>query len=158
MDDLTPEQRRKNMQAIKSKDTSIELLLRKALWQEGIRYRKNYKKLPGTPDIAITKYKIAIFCDSEFFHGYNWEIKKQKLGHNREYWIKKIERNMARDRENDFKLIALNWIPIHFWGQEIQKHTEECVQAVEDLIFELRMNQFDAMIDGTKDYIENIKL
>ena len=137
----------KNMRSIHSKDTSIELQLRKALWHKGYRYRKNYKALPGSPDIVLTKYKIAIFCDSEFFHGYNWEIKKQKLGHNREYWIKKIERNMARDRENDFKLIALNWIPIHFWGQEIQKHTEECVQAVEDLIFELRMNQFDAMID-----------
>ena len=146
-DDLTKEQRRKNMQHIKSNNTKIEVLLRKALWKKGYRYRKNYKDLPGKPDIVLTKYKIAIFCDSEFFHGYNWEIKKQKLGHNREYWIKKIERNMARDRENDFKLIALNWIPIHFWGQEIQKHTEECVQAVEDLIFELRMNQFDAMID-----------
>ena len=157
-DVMPPEQRSQAMSHIKGKDTSIEVILRKALWHKGIWYRKNYKKLPGTPDIAITKYKIAIFCDSEFFHGYNWEIKKQKLGHNREYWIKKIERNMARDRENDFKLIALNWIPIHFWGQEIQKHTEECVQAVEDLIFELRMNQFDAMIDGTKDYIENIKL
>ena len=104
---MTPEQRSRAMSHIKGKDTSIEVLLRKALWHKGIRYRKNYKKLPGTPDIAITKYRIAIFCDSEFFHGYNWEIKKQKLGHNREYWIKKIERNMARDRENDFKLIAM---------------------------------------------------
>ena len=126
------------MSHIKGKDTSIEVLLRKALWHKGIRYRKNYKKLPGTLDIAITKYRIAIFCDSEFFHGYNWEIKKQKLGHNREYWIKKIERNMARDRENDFKLIAMDWVPMHFWGQEIQKRTEECVEAVEDLIFELK--------------------
>ena len=89
-DVMTPEQRSRAMSHIRGKDTSIEVLLRKALWHKGIRYRKNYKKLPGTPDIAITKYKIAIFCDSEFFHGYNWEIKKQKLGHNREYWIKKI--------------------------------------------------------------------
>ncbi len=157
-DVMTPEQRSRAMSHIKGKDTSIEVILRKALWHKGIRYRKNYKKLPGTPDIAITKYRIAIFCDSEFFHGYNWEVKKQKLGHNREYWIKKIERNMTRDRENDFKLIAMDWIPLHFWGQEIQKHKGEWVQAVEDLIFELRMNQFDAMIDGTRDYIENIKL
>ena len=71
----------------------------------------------GTPDIAITKYRIAIFCDSEFFHGYNWEIKKQKMGHNREYWIKKIECNMARDRENDLKLIAMDWVPMHFLGR-----------------------------------------
>lgn len=94
-DVMTPEQRSRTMSHIKGKDTSIEVILRKALWHKGIRYRKNYKKLPGTPDIAITKYRIAIFCDSEFFHGYNWEVKKQKLGHNREYWIKKIERNMA---------------------------------------------------------------
>ncbi len=151
-DVMTPEQRSRTMRHIKGKDTSIELLLRKALWRKGIRYRKNYKKLPGAPDIAITKYKIAIFCDSEFFHGYNWEIKKQKLGNNREYWIKKIERNMERDRENDFKLIAMDWVPVHFWGQEIQKQTDECVGAVEDLIFELQMLQFDDMINGTKDY------
>ena len=83
-DVMTPEQRSRTMSHIKGKDTSIEVLLRKALWRKGIRYRKNYKKLPGTPDIAITKYRIAIFCDSEFFHGYNWEIKKQKLGYIRE--------------------------------------------------------------------------
>ena len=136
-DVMTPEQRSRAMSHIKGKDTSIEVILRKALWHKGIRYRKNYKKLPGTPDIAIAKYRIAIFCDSEFF--------------------KKIERNMARDRENDFKLIAMDWVPMHFWGQEIQKHTEECVQAVEDLIFELQMSQFDVMIDITRDYIENIK-
>ena len=157
-DVMTPEQRSRAMSHIKGKDTSIEVLLRKALWHKGIRYRKNYKKLPGSPDIAITKYRIAIFCDSEFFHGYNWEIKKQKLGHNREYWIKKIERNMTRDRENNFKLIALDWVPMHFWGQEIQEHTGECVEAVEDLIFELQMGQFDVMIGEARDYIENIKL
>ena len=72
--------------------------------------------------------------------------------------FRSIERNMARDQENDFKLIALDWVPIHFWGQEIQKHTGECVEAIEDLIFELRMSQFDAMIDEERDYIENIKL
>lgn len=145
------------MSHIKGKDTSIEVLLRKALWHKGIRYRKNYKKLPGSPDIAITKHKIAIFCDSEFFHGYNWEIKKQKLGQNREYWIKKIERNMERDRENDFKLLAMEWVPIHFWGHDIQKHTEDCVGAVEDLIFELQILQFDDIIDDDRDYIEDIK-
>ena len=79
MDVLTPEQRRKNMQHIKSKDTSIEIALRKALWKKGYRYRKNFKGLPGKPDIAITKYKIAIFCDGEFFHGKDWEILKPKL-------------------------------------------------------------------------------
>lgn len=113
-DVMTTEQRSRAMSHIKGKDTSIEVLLRKALWHKGIRYRKNYKKLPGSPDIAITKHKIAVFCDSEFFHGYNWEIKKQKLGQSRDYWIKKIERNMERDRENDFKLLAMEWVPMHF--------------------------------------------
>ncbi|NLJ31759.1 MAG: very short patch repair endonuclease [Clostridiales bacterium] len=156
-DVMTPEQRSRTMSHIKGKDTSIEVTFRKALWHKGYRYRKNYKALPGTPDIAITKYKIAIFCDSEFFHGYNWEIKKQKLGQNRDCWINKIERNMARDRETDFKLIAMDWVPVHFWGQEIQKHIDECVEAVEDLIFELQISQFDAMIDNDRDYFKDIK-
>lgn len=156
-DVMTPEQRRQVMSRIKGKDTSIEIILRKALWSKGIRYRKNYKVLPGTPDIAITKYKIAIFCDSEFFHGYNWKIKKQKLGHNREYWIKKIERNIDRDRETDLKLVALGWIPIHFWGHEIQHRTNDCVEAVENLIFELQFLQFNDIISDSAEYIEDIK-
>ena len=143
MDKLTPEQRSLTMSHIRSKDTKIERILRKALWHKGYRYRKNYKQLPGSPDIAITKYKIAIFCDSEFFHGYNWEIKKQKLGQNKEYWIKKIERNMARDRESDLKLIALGWTPMHFWGEDIIKHTSECIEAIADLIFELQMTMYE---------------
>ena len=79
MDNLTPAQRKKNMRNIKSKDTDIELLLRKELWKQGYRYRKNYKKLPGTPDVVLTKYKIAIFCDGEFFHGKDWEELRPRL-------------------------------------------------------------------------------
>lgn len=139
MDKLTPEKRRENMQHIKSTDTSIEIILRKALWIHGYRYRKNYRLLPGKPDIAITRYKIAIFCDSEFFHGYQWEYKKQRIGTNREYWIKKIEHNIARDRVNDLTLMAMDWIPIHFWGQDILKHTENCIKAIDDLVFELKL-------------------
>lgn len=119
MDNLTPEQRRKNMKNIRSKDTSIENLLRKALWHRGYRYRKNYNKLPGKPDIALTKYKIAIFCDGEFFHGKDWEILKLRLekGKNPDYWIKKIERNRSRDFETDKKLLFLDYTVIHFfWG------------------------------------------
>ena len=78
-DNLTVEQRRKNMQHIKSKDTKIEVVLRKALWKKGLRYRKNYSVLPGKPDIVFTRYKIAIFCDSEFFHGKDWEVLKPRL-------------------------------------------------------------------------------
>lgn len=100
-DVLTPEQRRKNMQHIKSNDTKIEVLLRKALWNKGYRYRKNYKELPGKPDIVLTKYKIAIFCDGEFFHGKDWEVLRPRLekSNNSEFWIKKISRNLERDDE-----------------------------------------------------------
>ena len=107
----------KNMSKIHSKDTSLELLLRKALWHIGYRYRKNYKVLPGSPDIVLTKYKIAIFCDSEFFHGKDWDSLKTRLekGKNPEFWINKIERNRNRDYENDKKLLFLGYTVIHFW-------------------------------------------
>lgn len=138
MDVLTPEQRRKSMQHNRSKDTSIEIALRKALWHKGFRYRKNYKKLPGSPDIALTKQRVAIFCDSEFFHGKDWEVKKPKLqkGNNPDFWIGKIERNMKRDLENDQKLQFLGWTVIHFWGGEIKKNLDECIRVVEEAIFE----------------------
>lgn len=138
----------KNMRRIRSKDTSIELLLRKALWHKGYRYRKNYKALPGSPDIVLTKYKIAIFCDSEFFHGKDWEILKLRLekGNNPEFWIKKIERNRNRDYENDKKLLFLGYTVIHFWGQDITKHTEECLQAIEESIWDAQFS------DGTTDF------
>ena len=141
MDVLTPEQRRKNMQRIKSRDTAIEVALRKALWEKGYRYRKNYKNLPGKPDIVLIKYKIVIFCDSEFFHGKDWEIKKPKLlnSKNSEYWISKIERNMERARENERQLLFLGWTIIRFWGREILKNTDECMKVIEETIFENQM-------------------
>lgn len=138
MDVLTPEQRRKSMQHNRSKDTSIEVALRKALWHKGYRYRKNYKKLPGSPDIVLTKQRVVVFCDSEFFHGKDWEIKKPKLmnSKNPEYWINKIERNMRRDFENDQQLLLLGWTVIHFWGTEILKNTDECVKVIEEAIID----------------------
>lgn len=131
-----------NMRKIHSKDTSIELLLRKALWHKGYRYRKNYKDLPGSPDIVLTKYKIAIFCDSEFFHGKDWEILKLRLekGKNPGFWIKKIERNRNRDYENDKKLLFLGYTVLHFWGQDISKHTDECLQAIEETIWDTKFS------------------
>ena len=132
------------MSKIHSKDTSIELQLRKALWHKGYRYRKNYKALPGSPDIVLTKYEIAIFCDSEFFHGKDWEYLKLRLekGHNPDYWIKKIERNRNRDWENDKKLLFLGYTVIHFWGQDIQKHTDECLQVIEEAVWDSKMASF----------------
>ncbi len=117
---------------------TIEILLRKSLWHKGYRYRKNYKKLPGSPDIALTRQKVAVFCDSEFWHGKDWEDKKQRLqkGNNPDFWINKIESNMQRDHENDQKLTALGWTVIHFWGEEIKKSPDECVQVIEETIFE----------------------
>lgn len=130
MDDLTPEQRRKNMQAIRSKDTSIELALRSALWHQGIRYRKNYKKLPGKPDIAITKYRIAVFCDSDYWHGNDWENRHQRIKSNREYWIPKIERNMQRDKKVTAQLQDAGWTVLRFWEWQIKKHLDECIDVV----------------------------
>lgn len=137
MDRLSPEQRHKNMANIKSKDTSIEVCLRKALWNKGIRYRKNYKELPGKPDIAITKYKIAIFCDSEFFHGKDWEILKPQLekGKNPDFWINKIKKNQEHDDDVNKKLLFMGWTVIRFWGKDIKRKTEECVSVVEETIF-----------------------
>ena len=129
-DDLTPEQRRRNMQAIRSKDTTIELRMRKALWERGVRYRKNYKKLVGKPDIAITKYKIAVFCDSDYWHGYDWENRNQRIKSNREYWVPKIERNMERDREVTAALQNEGWQVLRFWEWQIRKHLNECVDTV----------------------------
>ena len=136
------EQRRKTMSKIRGKNTTIEVTLQKALWAKGYRYRKNYKKLPGSPDICLTKYRIAIFCDSEFFHGKDWEILKLRLekGKNPDFWIKKIERNRNRDCENDRQLLFLGYTVLHFWGQDITKHTDECLQAIEEAIWDIKFS------------------
>ena len=143
MDNLTPEQRHKNMQNIKSSNTKIEVKLRKALWEKGYRYRKNYKNLPGKPDIVLTKYRIAIFCDSEFWHGKDWEVLKPRLlkGENPDYWVQKIERNIERDFENDKKLLFMDWTVIRFWGNEIMKRPEECIRVIEETIFNNRVEE-----------------
>ena len=130
MDNLTPQQRHKSMSAIKSKNTSIEIIFRKALWENGLRYRKNYKKLPGKPDIVFIKYKIAIFCDSAFWHGYDWDKQKDRIGTNRDYWIPKIERNIARDKEVNQQLTDLGWFVLRFWDKEIKKDLDHCVNMV----------------------------
>ena len=140
---ITTEQSSKNMKRIRGKNTKIEILLRKALWEKGYRYRKNYDKIPGRPDIAIPKYKIAIFCDGEFFHGKDWDVLRPRLenGNNPEYWIKKIERNRIRDKEKDAQLSYLGWTVIHFWGKDILKNTDECIKVIEEAIFDTTMNE-----------------
>ena len=147
MDVLTPEQRKKNMQNIRNKDTEIEIALRKALWKKGYRYRKNLSTLPGKPDIVITKYKIAIFCDGEFFHGKDWEILKPRLekSDNGDYWINKISRNKERDEEVNKKLLFLGWTVIRFWGKDIKKNLDQCIQVIEETIFDIKIG------DGEKE-------
>ena len=138
------EQRSNTMKKIKGKDTSIEVILRKALWARGYRYRKNYKKLPGTPDIVLTKYRIAIFCDSEFFHGKDWNELKVKLekGNNPDYWVAKIGRNIQRDKEKDMLLNFMGWTVIHFWGNDIKKNLDECIKVVEEAIMQRHIDEF----------------
>lgn len=145
MDNHSKEQRHKNMAAIKNKDTKIEVILRKALYQKGYRYRKNYKELPGKPDIAITKYKIAIFCDSEFFHGKDWEKLKDQLikSNNSDFWIDKISKNIQRDDDVNKQLNALGWTVLRFWGKDIKKHTDDCITAIEEAVFDIRTAEFD---------------
>lgn len=139
------ETRHKTMSRIKSKDTSIEVILRKALWSKGYRFRKNYKKLPGKPDIVLTKYKIAIFCDGEFFHGKDWENLKQRVnkGKNSDYWVQKIERNIKRDQEQDALLRFQGWKVIHFWGKDIEKDIEACIKVIDEAIFDMKIADYE---------------
>lgn len=143
MDILTKEQRKKNMQHIKAKDTKIEIILRKALWKKGYRYRKNYNKLLGKPDIVLPKYNIVIFCDGEFFHGKDWEILKPRLerGKNSDFWVTKISKNRERDEEINKKLLFMGWTVIRFWGMDIKKNTDECIRVIEETIFDLKVSE-----------------
>ena len=134
MDRLTPEQRHKNMQAIKNKDSEIELLLRRELWGRGLRYRKNVKTVFGHPDIAFVGKKVAIFCDSEFWHGYDWEHRKNDIKSRRDFWIPKIERNMQRDIEVTGMLEADGWIVLRFWGTEIKTDGSKCADIIETTV------------------------
>ena len=134
MDNHTAEQRRKNMQAVKNKDSQIELMLRKELWHRGLRYRKNVKSVFGHPDIAFIGKKVAVFCDSEFWHGYDWEHKKDEIKSRRDFWIPKIERNIERDIEVNEKLKNDGWIVLRFWGLEIKKHTAECADKIVEAV------------------------
>ena len=143
MDVLTKEQRHKAMSHIRSRDTSIEVKLRKALWHKGYRYRKNLKELPGTPDIVLTKQKIVIFCDSEFFHGKDWySILRPRIrkGNNPDFWEKKILNNMNRDDRVNKELTYLGWTVIRFWGCDIKRDVGTCVKVIEECIFDEMMD------------------
>jgi DNA mismatch endonuclease Vsr len=132
MDVLTPEQRKKNMRAIKSRNTKIELLLGKALWVKGYRYRKQNRKIFGNPDFTLRKHKIAIFVDGEYFHGKDWEINKHRIKSNREFWWNKIEGNIKRDLLVNETLENEGWIVLRFWGTDIKKNLHICISSIEE--------------------------
>ena len=131
MDSLTREQRRKIMQHISSKNTKAEVMLRKRLWHLGIRYRKNYKPLPGTPDIAITKYRIAIFVDGDFWHARGHEAKPgEQIQTNKDFWTKKLKRNVERDQDVNQALLEMGWLVLRYWDSDIKKDCETCVKDI----------------------------
>ena len=130
MDRHTPEQRHKNMSAVKSKDSEIEILLRRALWSKGIRYRKKRSR----------RASVAVFCDSEFWHGYDWENKNAEIKSNRDFWIPKIERNIKRDKEVNKYLEEQGWTVIRFWGKDIKNDAEACADQIVRILEEKNNN------------------
>ena len=132
----TTEQIHYNMSRVKNKDSEIEILLRKALWEKGLRYRKNVKRVYGHPDIVFIGKKIAVFCDSEFWHGYDWENRKHDFKVRQDFWIPKIERNIKRDKKVNEKLTQDGWTVIRFWGNEIKRNTSLCVEIIENTLLQ----------------------
>lgn len=130
----TQEQISYNMSRVKSKDSGIEVALRKELWARGIHYRKNVKSVFGKPDIAFIGKKVAVFCDSEFWHGYDWENKKENFKSHQEFWIPKIERNIRRDIEVNEKLKNDGWAVIRFWGYDIHNDLQHCTEIIEETL------------------------
>lgn len=130
MDKHSPAQRRKNMQAVKASGSKIEIILGKAMWAKGYRYRKQVKNVFGKPDFTFKKHKIAIFCDSEFWHGKNWETKKHEIKSNQSFWHTKIERNIERDIEVNKTLSSQGWIILRFWGKDILQNTSKCIDII----------------------------
>jgi DNA mismatch endonuclease, patch repair protein len=134
MDVLTKEQRRRNMQAIRSKDTKAEVSLAKALWAKGHRYRKNNKSVFGKPDLTFKRIKVAIFVDGDFFHGRDWEANKHRIKTNRPFWWKKIEGNIRRDNIVNNQLKSDGWVTLRFWDTEVKKHLPHCLHEIEKTI------------------------
>ena len=130
----TKEQISYNMKRVKSKDSEIELLLRKELWNRGLRYQKNVKTIFGKPDIVFKGKKIAVFCDSEFWHGFDWENRKDQIKSRRDFCIPKIERNIQRDIEVTEKLTETGWIVLRFWGKDIKKNCTKCADIIEEVV------------------------
>lgn len=135
MDVLTREQRHHNMSRIRAADTKAEVLLRKALWKKGVRYRKNYTALPGKPDIALTRQKIAIFVDGDFWHARGHQDNPgEQVAANKEFWRKKLARNVERDKDITDELTELGWLVLRFWESDIKKDLAGCVKTIEEYL------------------------
>lgn len=131
MDVLTKIQRHKNMKHIGSADTKPEVILRKALWNKGLRYRKNYAALPGKPDIVLTRQKIAIFVDGDFWHARGHQDNPgEQVATNKEFWQKKLSRNVERDREVNDALTEAGWLVLRFWESDIKKNLQLCIDEI----------------------------
>ena len=162
MDRLTPQQRHKNMAAIRSKDTKPEMIVRRGLWSRGFRYRLNYKWLPGHPDLVLRKYRTCIFVNGCFWHAHlvkfspnessefsveslesveskKWVVESSPCCRipktNREFWVAKIRRNMERDKVEQRKLAAMGWHCITIWECELKPKLRE--RTLDSLAFTL---------------------
>lgn len=138
MDRLTKSQRRKNMQAVKSKGSKIETALAKDLWALGCRYRKNDKSVFGKPDLTFKRYKLAVFVDSEFWHGKDWQVRISQHKSNQDFWIQKIQRNIERDIEVNEYLSKEGWKVLRFWGEDISKNLRDCTELIISVINEIK--------------------
>jgi len=118
------------MKKIRSANTEPERILRKAISFSGYRYRLNSKKLPGKPDLVFNKYKLVVFVDGEFWHGFQWKKKKPRIKSNRDYWIMKIEGNIQRDKINNKKLKKLGYNVLRFWEHQIKNNLELTVSKI----------------------------
>lgn len=134
VDHLTPEQRRRCMQANRSRDTKPEQMLARELWRRGYRYRRNVRGVPGSPDICFKSKKVAVFVDGDFWHGNNWEVQKHRIKSNRDFWYAKIERNQARDQRVNQRLAIMGWEVLRFWETEVCKHLGHCADQVEEVL------------------------
>ena len=124
------------MSHVHLKRGKAEDALAKKLWHMGYRYRRNYKGLPGSPDIVITSKKICVFIDGEFWHGKDHETLKSRPGRNKKYWNEKIEENISRDDRDDKKLELDGWTVIRFWEKDVLRDVDSCVNCIEETLLE----------------------
>ena len=146
MDHLTPQQRHRNMAAIRNKNTKPEMIVRHGLWKRGFRYRLNHKRLPGHPDLVLKKYRTCIFVNGCFWHGHYVDVKSEKgevkssecckiPNTRREFWVAKIKRNQERDIETQKRLAEMGWHCITIWECELKPSKRE--QTLKSLAFTL---------------------